>query len=83
MAQATWTSADLQRAMQLWAEYEKNHDLSDRLGQTAGIDPVSGHIWFGESAKDIWRQQDAEGTQAPCYFVRVGKDHYLRKGGRR
>ena len=83
MAETKWGPAELARAKQMWAEYQKVHDVSDRLGQTAGIDPVSGRVWFGESALDISRQQDAEGVYAPCYFVRVGKDYYLRKGGRR
>jgi hypothetical protein len=73
---------DLERAKQIWAEYQKQHDVSDRVGQTAGIDPVSGRVWFGESALDIWQQKQAEGIDAPCYYVRVGKDYYLRKGKR-
>jgi hypothetical protein len=76
-------SVDLERAKQIWAEYQQQHDVSGRLGQTAGIDPVSGRVWFGTSAEDIWRQQDAEGIDAPCYYVRVGKDYYLRKGKRK
>ncbi len=83
MAETNWSPAHLERAQRLWAEYQQDHDVSDRLGQTAAIDPVSGNIWFGESAKDIWRQQDAEGVRPPCYLVRVGKGYYLRKGGRR
>ena len=83
MDETIWSPAHLARAKQLWAEYQKEQDVSARLGQTAAIDPVSGRVWFGDSATDIWRQQDAEGLQAPCYFVRVGKDYYLRKGGRR
>ena len=47
---------------------------------TAGIDPVSGQIWFGASAKDIVAQMEAEGIVTPLYFVRVGTDYYLRKG---
>ena len=83
MEHSNWSPAHLERAKQLWAEYQKEHDVTDRLGQAAAIDPISGRIWFGESASDIWRQQDAEGLQAPCYLVRVGKDYYLRKGGHR
>jgi hypothetical protein len=83
MVQSSWSSTHLERAIQYWAEYQHEHDISDRLGKTAGIDPVSGRIWFGDSAQDIWQQQEAAGIRTPCYFVRVGKNHYLRKGGRR
>ena len=37
---------DLERAKQIWAEYQKQHDVSDRVGQTAGIDPVRGRVWI-------------------------------------
>jgi hypothetical protein len=83
MAVDTWTDRDTKRAQQFWAEYQQQHDVSDRIGQTAGIDPVSGRIWFGVSAKDIVSQIVAEGVTTPLYFVRVGSDHYLRKGRHR
>ena len=83
MPVSQWTEADTATAHQIWAEYQQQHDLSDRTGQTAGIDPASGRIWFGESAKDIVAQMDSEGVTAPLYFVRVGHASYLRKGGRR
>ncbi len=34
----------------------RQHDVSDRMGQAVGIDPVSGRIWFGRKALDIARQ---------------------------
>jgi hypothetical protein len=80
MAVNTWTERDTERAQQVWAAYQRQHDISDRLGQTAGIDPVSGQIWFGASAKDIVAQMEAEGRVMPLYFVRVGTDYYRRKG---
>ena len=63
-------------------EYQKQHDLSDRIGQTAGIDPASGRIWFGESIQDIVCQRDAQGLHSPLFFERVGSETYFRKGGR-
>ena len=78
-----WTDADTQKARQFWAEYQRQHDVSDRIGQTAGIDPASGRIWFGASAQDIVAQMDAAGVATPLYFVRIGFDHYLRKGRNR
>jgi hypothetical protein len=66
----------------VWAEYQKHHDVSAHIAETAGIDPVSGRIWFGESATDIRRQMDAEGLETPLLCLRVGSDYYVRKGGR-
>jgi hypothetical protein len=80
MAVNSWTERDTERAQQVWAAYQLRHDISDRIGQAAGIDPVSGQIWFGASAKDIVAQMEAEGIATPLYFVRVGTDYYLRKG---
>jgi hypothetical protein len=83
MSVCNWTEDDTARALQIWAEYQKHHDVSHRKGQAVGIDPVSGKVWFGESALDIRRQMDAEGTDTPLYLLRVGYDYYLRKGGHR
>ena len=80
MAVNTWTEHDTERARQVWAAYQRQHDISDRIGQTAGIDPVSAQIWFGASAKDIVAQMEAEGLVTPLYFVRVDTDYYRRKG---
>lgn len=77
------TNLDTERARQLWAEYQRQHDVSSRKGQSVGIDPVSGRIWFGDSIAGISRQLDAEGIATPLFFVRVGTDHYYRKRGRR
>jgi hypothetical protein len=82
MSVAEWTPSDTKRAQEIWAEYEAQNDLSSRKGQAAGIDPVSGRIWFGESASDIVAQMDSAGEFRPLYFVRVGKDWYVRKGAR-
>jgi hypothetical protein len=79
----SWDAADSEKAHQIWVEYQRQHDLSDRLGQTAGIDPHSGSIWFGESVQDIVTQRDAEGLSSPLFFERVGSKTYYRKGSRR
>jgi hypothetical protein len=83
MAEKTWTEAETAHAQQIWAAYQQQHDVSDRVGQAAGIDPASGRVWFGESAKAIALQRQAEGIDAPFFCVRVGFDHYYRKGGHR
>jgi hypothetical protein len=80
MAPDPWTKTDTEKARQYWAAYQQQHDLSERWGQTAGIDPVSGRIWFGPSAKAIVAQLTAEGLTMPLYFLRIGRDVYLRKG---
>ena len=83
MSVSLMTDADVRKAEQIWAEYQKQHDVSDRKGQAAGIDPWSGRVWFGESIEDIARQLEEKGLAGPLYFVRVGYDYYYRKGGHR
>ncbi|MEM7539025.1 MAG: hypothetical protein AAF639_43105 [Chloroflexota bacterium] len=78
----SWTKADSQKAKIIWTEYQKKHDLSNRIGQTAGIDPKTKDIWFGQSIIDIVCQRDAEGLTSPLFFERVGYQTYLIKGGR-
>ena len=77
-----WTEADSIKARQIWKEYQKQHDLSDQTGWTAGIDPQSGRIWFGESIQDIVEKRDTEGFSSPLFFERIGSQTYLWKGGR-
>ncbi len=83
MTVANWTEADSKRAQEIWSEYQQNHDESQKVGQTAGIDPVSGRIWFGDSIQDVIAQRDADGSEAPLFFARVGSATYYRKGDRR
>lgn len=83
MSVSNWTEADSIRAREIWSEYQQHHDLSDKTGQTAGIDPVGGHVWLGDSIQDVVAQRDADGSEAPLYFVRVGSSAYYRKGGHR
>lgn len=82
MSVADSMPVDSVKAREIWAQYQREHDLSDRKGQAVGIDPVSGRVWFGEPAKDIWRQMDQEGIRTPIYCLRVGSDYYGRKGKR-
>ncbi|MBI3920847.1 MAG: hypothetical protein HY318_05455 [Armatimonadetes bacterium] len=48
---------------------------------TAGIDPVTGHVWFGDSIPDVVARMKEEKAFTPLYYVRVGHEHYFRKGG--
>ena len=83
MTLSNWTEADSVKAKQIWAEYQQQHDLSNRIGQTAGIEPDSGRIWFGESIRDIVLKRDAAGLDSPLLFERVGSETYFCKGGSR
>ena len=83
MPTSPWKEEDTTRAVQAWADYQKTHDVSDRHGQAVGIDPVSGRVWFGETAWQISDLARADGVDRPLYFVRVGYDYYQRKGGHR
>ncbi len=81
MSQSNWTETDSKNAKRIWAEYQNEHDLSHRVGQTAGIDPTTGRVWFGDSIVEVVAQRDAEGITSPLYFEKVGSATYLRKGG--
>ncbi len=82
MTVSPWTESDSERAQKIWSDYLSRHgDLADRSGQTAGIDPVTGRIWIGDSIQDVIDQRDADGIDAPLYFMRVGSSTYYRKGG--
>ena len=81
--ETTWTEADTVRAYQIWANYQVENDLSGRTGQAVGIDPASGRVWFGDTAKDIVLHLEGQGIHTPLFFLRVGQNYYARKGGRR
>lgn len=82
MKHPDWTQVDSREAKQIWEEYQKQHNLSDRIGQTAGIDPKNRRIWFGSSIRDIVLQRNTEGLHSPLFFQRVGSETYFRKGVR-
>ncbi len=83
MKTTTWTDESSAQAKQIWAEYQEQHNLAGLEGQTAGIDPASGRIWFGASVRDVVARIEAEGIHAPLFFERVGSDTYYLKGSRR
>jgi hypothetical protein len=80
MVVVNWEESDSAKAKRIWIDYQRQHDLSDRVGQTAGIDPRGGRIWFGSSVRDIVAQRAAEGLHSPLYFERIGSEAYLHKG---
>jgi hypothetical protein len=83
MESPKWKEADSLKAKQIWVAYQQQHDLSKYIGQTAGIDPSSGRIWFGGSIQDVVAQREAEGLDSPLFFERVGSATYFRKGAYR
>jgi len=83
MTVSNWAAADSDRAQEIWSEYQRRHDLSDKVGQTAGIDPASARVWIGQSIQDVVAQRDAEQCAAPLFFERVGFPSYYRNGGHR
>lgn len=82
-ATSTWTTADTETARRIWQEYQTTHDLSDRIGRAAGIDPKTGEVWLGESIVDIVEQRKLKGLCSPLFFERIGYPTYFRKGRRR
>ncbi|MCZ6635586.1 MAG: hypothetical protein O7G87_19470 [bacterium] len=79
MEHPDWTTADSVKASQIWEAYQKQHDLSDQIGQTAGIDPQNGRVWLGQSIRDIVEQRDVAGLHSPLFFERIGSESYLYK----
>lgn len=82
MTTATWKPEDTARAQQIGELFQRQHDLSDQRGKVAAIDPESGRVWIGDSGVDVAQKRQAEGINTPVYLVRVGSDHFLRKGRR-
>jgi hypothetical protein len=83
MSVSHWSDADSARAQAIWSDYQRDHDLTHSVGQTAGIDPASGRVWLGESIQDVVELRDSAGSAAPLFFIRVGSSSYYRKGGHR
>lgn len=42
MTVSVLSEVDVERARHIWDEYQRQHDVSDRIGQAVGVDPVSG-----------------------------------------
>jgi hypothetical protein len=73
---------DVDKAKRIWAEYERDHDLAGRESEAVGIDPDTGEVFFGESAKAITLRLVREGRNRPLYFRWVNNPIYGRKGRR-
>jgi hypothetical protein len=75
------TADDIADAKRIWAEYQETHDLSDRTGKIAGIDPATGEVWLGEWFTDIAAERQSKGLTGPLFFERIGSPTALFKGG--
>jgi hypothetical protein len=73
----------VQEALAFWRDYQKQHDVGDRIGQAVGLDPVGRRVWFGVNASAVAAAARADGVNSGVLVIRVGHDYYLRKGGRR
>jgi hypothetical protein len=82
MVQTAWKPEYTDRALRFWEEFQRDHDLTELRGKTAAIDPESGRIWIADSAVEIAEQRTSEGLDSPVYLIRVGYDHFTRKGRR-
>jgi hypothetical protein len=82
MTAATWKPEYTERAQEIWERFQQQHDLSDKRGKVAAIDPESGRVWIGDSGVDVADKMQAEGMDVPVYLVRIGSDYFLRKGRR-
>lgn len=82
MSTSTWTDNDTAKAMEIWNEYQKNNDVEDMRGQVAGIDPISERVWIAPSAIETAEAMEADGVNHLLFFIRVGYDYHVRKGGR-
>jgi len=71
------------RVDEIWAEYERTHNLTGTARQAVGIDPETGEVFLGESAADIVARLKQEGRFRPLYYRWSDDPYYTHKGGRR
>lgn len=76
-------SVDVDKAKEVWAEYERTHDLRGMEQMAVGIDPDSGEVHFGKSMADIVERLDREGRFRPLFYRWVNDSSYYHLGGRR
>src|SRR5947209_20275960 len=69
MPPSTWKPEFTARALELWEDYQRQHDLSSQVGKVAAIDPVSGRVWIDESGVDVVARMRSDGADVPVYFV--------------
>jgi hypothetical protein len=80
MSAPTKINLDIEKAKRIWEEYERTHDLTGKERMAVGIDPETGEVQFGETAKAITLRLIDEGRNKPLYFRWVNNPIYTRKG---
>ena len=73
---------DVERAKQIWAEYQTKHDVSDLKGQYAMIEPKSGRVWIGKDPILVADKMHADRCYDPVFGIMVGYNYFVRKGRR-
>lgn len=74
---------DTEKAKEIWAEYQRTHDLSGMEQLAVGIDPETGEVHFGKSTKEIGHRLESEGRFKPLFYRWVNNPYYFRRGPRR
>ena len=74
---------DTEKAKQIWAEYERTHDLSGMEKLAVGIDPETGDVHFGKSMMEIGERLRSEGRFKPLFYRWVSDPSYFHRGVRR
>lgn len=80
--QTPLTKADIAESKRIWERYQREHDLSEKQGQAAGIDPKTGEVWLGEDIVEIVLLRKSQGQTSPLFFARVGAETFYTKGRR-
>lgn len=83
MATSTPSKLDTARAKEIWEEYARTHDLTGQDRKAVGIDPSTGEVFLGSSAKEIIANLQKDGRFRPLFFRWVNDPYYFRRGHRR
>ena len=74
---------DIAKVNQVWEEYARTHDLTDKDRMAVGIDPDTREVFLGPSLQDIVARLKNEGRFRPLYYRWVNDPYFIRKSGRR
>jgi hypothetical protein len=80
MTTTNWQPELTAKAQEIWRCYEKAHNLSEQEGKIAAVDPNTGQVWIGDTPREIQHAMRSVGATSPVYLVRIGTDHFIRKG---
>lgn len=83
MEPRTATDPLWEKVDQIWAEYRQSHDEVTTGRVAVGIDPATGDVFLGTSAKEITMRLIKEGRPRRLYFRWSDDPYYTHKGTRR